>query len=46
MELINQIATDINIPKLANTTLDIGLKAVLPDFFENDVIEIKNAFIN
>ena len=46
MELINQITTDINIPKLANTTLDIGLKAVLPDFLENDVIEIKDAFIS
>lgn len=36
---------EINILKISNTVLDIGLRAILPDFLEEDVIEIKNAFI-
>jgi len=41
----NKININIDIPKVANTALDIGLKAILPDFIENDIIEIKDAFI-
>lgn len=37
---------EINTLKIVNTVLDIGLKAILPDFLENDIIEIKNTFIN
>jgi len=36
---------EINIQSIANIILDIGLKAVLPDFIEEDVIEIKDVFI-
>lgn len=36
---------EINAFRIINIVLDIGLKAILPDFLENDVIEIKNAFI-
>ena len=48
MELINEIKKEINIDisKLANNALDFGLRAALPDFIEDDVIEIKNAFVN
>ena len=28
-----------------NSAVDIGLKAILPNFIEDDVIEIKDAFI-
>lgn len=49
MELINEIKKDINIdlklPEMLDNALDIGLRAILPDFIEEDVIEIKNAFI-
>ncbi len=47
MELINEIKKEINIDisKLANNALDFGLRAALPDFIEDDVIEIKNAFV-
>ena len=49
MELINEIKKDINIelklPEMLDNALDIGLRSVLPDFIEDDVIEIKNAFI-
>ena len=34
-----------NIGQLANTAVDFGLKVLLPDFVENDVIEVKDAFI-
>lgn len=34
------------IGKVINTGIDIGLKAVLPDFLENQVIEIKDVLIN
>ena len=34
-----------NIGQIANTAVDIGLKALLPDFIENEVIEVKDAFI-
>ena len=35
-----------NLGKVINTTLDIGLRYLLPDFIENEVINIKNAFIS
>lgn len=34
-----------NIGQLANTAVDFGLKVLLPDFVENEVIEVKDAFI-
>lgn len=39
----NNIKTTIS--KVINTALEIGLKAVLPDFIEEDVLEIKDKFI-
>lgn len=33
------------IPQVVNKALDIGLKLVLPDFIEQDIIGIKDAFI-
>lgn len=36
---------EISAVKIVSTILDIGLKAILPDFIEDDVIEIKNTFI-
>lgn len=35
-----------NIGKVINTTLDIGLKYLLPDIIENEIINIKNTLIN
>lgn len=37
---------ETTIGKIANSVLDIGLKKVLPDFLENDVIEIKDVLFN
>lgn len=34
-----------NIGKAVNTALDIGLKAILPDLIENEIIDIKNAIL-
>lgn len=49
MELENTaqipISINIDIPKIANKALDFGLKTVLPDFIEDEVIQIKDAFI-
>ena len=36
---------EINALKIVDVVLNIGLKAILPDFLENDIIEIKDAFI-
>ncbi len=36
---------EINIKSISNIVLDLGLKAVLPDFIEEDIIEIKDVFI-
>ena len=32
--------------KAVNTAIDIGLRAILPDFVENQVIGIKNNLLN
>lgn len=32
--------------KTVNTAIDIGLRAILPDFVENQVIGIKNNLLN
>ena len=48
MELVqnlNEINISKIIPDLANHALDLGLKTILPDFIENDVIKIKDAFL-
>ncbi len=46
-ELINTQENNIKstIGNIMNNALEYGLKAILPDFIEEDVIEIKNAFI-
>lgn len=36
---------EINALNIVSNVLDIGLKAILPDFIEDDVIEIKDTFI-
>lgn len=49
MELIENLKQPhdikIDIGNLANTGLEFGLRTVLPDFIEDDVIDIKNKFI-
>lgn len=49
MELALTNTHENNISKtivnVANNALEFGLKAILPDFIEDDVIEIKNKFI-
>ena len=49
MELIqgltNSLHIDKNISEIANKAIDTGLKAILPDFIEDEVIAIKDAFI-
>ena len=30
---------------IANTGLEIGLKAILPDFIEDDILDIKDKFV-
>lgn len=46
-ELINTQENNIKstIGNIMNNALEYGLKVVLPDFIEEDIIEIKNAFI-
>ena len=39
----NFLKSDIG--QIANTVLDAGLKVLLPDYMENEVIEVKNAFM-
>ena len=34
-----------NLGQAINSAVDIGLKAILPNFIEDDIIEIKDAFI-
>lgn len=48
MELTQNLPKEINInmPKIANNALNFGLKAILPDFIEEDIIQIKDSFIN
>lgn len=55
MELNNEINNNINVEKnnflnsvlgkIINTAIDIGLRAILPDLIENQVIDIKNALL-
>ena len=49
MELIENLKQTkdikIDIGNLANTGLEFGLRAVLPDFIEDDIIDIKDKFI-
>lgn len=35
-----------NLGQIVNSALDMGLRAILPDFFENEVIDVKNSLIN
>ena len=56
-ELGNKIMSNINLEKfqddflnstfgkIVNSSIDIGLKSLLPDFMEEEVINVKNAFI-
>lgn len=43
LEKSNDVMTIIS--KVADTALDFGLKAILPDFIEDDIIEIKDKFM-
>jgi len=55
VELNNEINNNINVEKnnflnsvlgkTINTAIDIGLRAILPDLIENQVIDIKNALL-
>lgn len=49
MELVEDLKqtkdVKIDIGNLADTALEFGLRTVLPDFIEDDVIDIKNKFI-
>ena len=56
-ELGNKIMSNINLEKfqddflnstvgkIVNSSIDIGLKSLLPDFMEEEVIDVKNAFL-
>lgn len=58
MDIENEINNDINLEKrqknflntmlgkTINTAIDIGLKAILPDLIEDQVIQIKDALLN
>jgi len=45
LEKEQQTFLETNIGKVINATLDIGLKYLLPDIIENEVINIKNTLI-
>lgn len=45
LEKSQQNFLETNIGKIINTTLDIGLKYLLPDIIENEVINIKDTLI-
>lgn len=36
---------EINWGKAINSAIDSGLKMILPDFIENEIVDIKNAFV-
>ena len=42
---LQELNTNLNLSKVVNNALDIGLKAILPDVIEDEVIQIKDAFI-
>ena len=39
----NFLKSDIG--KIANSMLDAGIRAILPDYMDNEIINVKNAFI-
>ena len=57
-ELGNKISNDLNLKniqdkflnstlgQIANTAIDVGIKIMLPDYLENEVIEVKDALIS
>lgn len=47
LEQVNNIVQNVSqtIGKVADTALEYGLRVILPDFIEDDVIEIKDRFI-
>lgn len=49
-EIVNEITQknflETNLGKAINTAVDIGIRAILPDFFEEQVIEIKDNLLN
>lgn len=52
MDLINDMNLDNNnffettFGRIIDSSIDVGLKSILPDFIENDVINLKNTLIN
>lgn len=45
-ENTQKIFLETTLGKTVNTAIDIGLRAILPDFVENEVIGIKNNLLN
>ncbi|MBR2703885.1 MAG: hypothetical protein IKE91_00255 [Clostridia bacterium] len=46
IELNNNNFFETTFGSLINNSIETGIRALLPDFLENDAIEIKNTFIN
>lgn len=46
IELENNNFFETKFGSLINNSIETGIRALLPDFLENDAIEIKNTFIN
>ncbi len=42
---IQETFINSNITQIVNTAIDMGLKSLLPDFLENEVIDVKNKLI-
>ena len=46
MELNNNNFFETTFGRIINNSIETGLKSILPDFIENDVINIKNTLVN
>lgn len=45
LENLQNLFLDTTIGRIANSAIDLGLKIILPDYMENEVIEVKDALI-
>lgn len=45
LENLQNLFLNTTVGRIANSAIDIGLKIILPDYMENEVIEVKDALI-
>ena len=45
LDNLQNLFLNTTVGRIANSAIDIGLKIILPDYMENEVIEVKDALI-